>query len=119
MTQPRPPAHHAVIQAALTDWWLCTDPTEPFTPVDVAEQVELYLLSSGYCIGPDLRRNPMPARRAIAVVVLLAVICTISVVCAALRGDWWWAAIGALAACLLTREGIRDINDRRHGRSAR
>jgi hypothetical protein len=118
-TQPQP-GHRAVIEAALYDWWTTTDPIQPFHAPAVAAQIEMYLLSSGYIIAPDTpRKPPMPTRRSITAVAAIAVLCAVSVVLAARRGDWAWAAAGTLATGLLTREGIRDIRDRRHHRSAR
>lgn len=120
MTIPHRPGHRTVIEAALEDWWTTTDPAEPFHPPAVAAQVELYLTSSGYTIAPDTRRNPaMPSRSAITTALVLAVICAISAAFALFRGDWEWAGMGALGACLLAYEGIRDLQDRRRGRNAR
>ncbi|WP_329338554.1 hypothetical protein OG866_27000 [Streptomyces sp. NBC_00663] len=122
-SRPRPatgvPPHREVIEAALDHWWITTDPVQPFHIPAVAEHVETYLAASGYRITPDTGRPPVPTLRAIAVALVLAVICAASVVFAALRGDWEWAGIGALGTALLTYEGIRDINDRRRGRGAR
>ncbi|MFI8531084.1 hypothetical protein ACIGMX_12625 [Streptomyces aquilus] len=116
---PAPP-HRAVIEAALTDWWTTTDPAEPFHTPAVAAQVEMYLLSSGYTITPDTRRNlAMPSRSAIVTALVLAAVCAISAVFALVRGDWEWAGMGVLGACLLAYEGIRDLQDRRAARSAR
>lgn len=58
-------AHQKVIAAALEDWWITTDPTEPFDPATVAANVEQYLLTAGYYIAPDTGIPPMhtPARR--------------------------------------------------------
>ncbi|WP_329545544.1 hypothetical protein OG548_14295 [Streptomyces sp. NBC_01356] len=119
MTNQPKPGHRAVIQAAIEDWWITTDPGAPFHTPAVAEQIEMYLISSGYHITPDLRRKPMPTRRAIVTVILLAVVCVGSAFLAAVRGDWWWAALGLIGAGLLTTEAVRDISDRRHWRPAR
>jgi len=118
-TRRTPDGHRAIVAAALEDWWITTDPLEPFTPDDVADQVDLYLHSSGYRITPDTRKTRMPTRRTIATAAVIALICATSTAFAVARGDWWWAAIGALATLLLTRETIRDLADRRHGRNAR
>lgn len=56
-THTRP--HQKVIAAALEDWWITTDPTEPFDPATVAASVELYLLTAGYYIAPDTGIPPM------------------------------------------------------------
>ncbi|KPC86273.1 hypothetical protein ADL35_12380 [Streptomyces sp. NRRL WC-3753] len=53
------PAPRAVIAAALEDWWITTDPVEPFVPATVAADVELHLISSGYRITHD-DRTTMP-----------------------------------------------------------
>ncbi|MEV6614249.1 hypothetical protein AB0N31_10575 [Streptomyces sp. NPDC051051] len=51
--EPVPPAHLAVIAAALDDWWLITDPHVEFNGADIAPRVEMYLLSSGYRVTPN------------------------------------------------------------------
>ena len=58
-------AHQKVIAAALEDWWITTDPLEPFEPATVADRVELYLVTAGYYIAPDTGIPPMhtPALR--------------------------------------------------------
>lgn len=108
-----------VVEAALWDWWLTTDPHADYDPADVAARIDEYLRSSGFTIAPDIRKNRMPTRRSIAAVALIALVCAGSAVLAAWRGDWWWTGIGALGAALLTREVIRDLADRRHGSTAR
>lgn len=113
------PPHRIVVEAALDDWWITTDPAAPFHTPDVAAHIKTYLISSGYTISPDLRRNSMPSRRAITTVLALAVMCATSTVFAAIRGDWWWTIAGATATGALTWEGIRDLGDRRKGRNAR
>lgn len=117
--QPAPAGHRAVVAAALEDWWITTDPLEPFAPADVAVRIDEYLRSSGFTIAPDLRTNRMPTRRAIACTTLIALVVASSAIAAAWRGDWWWAALGALAAALLARESVRDLADRRHRIHAR
>lgn len=116
----KPRSHRAVIEAALYDWWLTTDPHQPFHAPAVAEQVEVYLLSSGYVIGPDIPGNtPVPTRSDITTAVVLAVICTATAILAAVIHDWWWGTLGLLGAGLLVREAHRDIRDRRHARNHR
>ncbi|PZG77292.1 hypothetical protein C1I97_36930 [Streptomyces sp. NTH33] len=120
MTRPAIPPHRQVVAAALEDWWLTTDPTAPFDYDQVADHVELHLVSSGYRISHDTRRtSPVPTVRAIATVALLGTATTASTVYTALHSNWWWTALGALATALLTREAIRDLTDRHRGRSAR
>lgn len=112
-------AHQKVIAAALEDWWITTDPMKPFEPADVAVRVDEYLAGSGFTIAPNLRKHRMPTRRTIAGAALIALLCAASATYAAARGEWWWAAMGALATALLTRECTRDLADRRRGRGAR
>lgn len=65
MSREPPPPHRTVIEAALHDSWLTADPAEPTSPAAAAEQVEMYLNSSGYRITPDTRpRAPMTPRLA-------------------------------------------------------
>jgi hypothetical protein len=115
---PAPAAteHRLLIEAALDQWWTTTDPAQPFHIPAVAEQVETRLNHAGYRITPDTPRTPVPTRRDIAIAALLALICCIGSVYLAARHDWWWAAIGAIPAGLLTREAIRDFTDRRNAR---
>lgn len=115
----QPPRHRRIIAAALEDWWITTDPVQPFEPADVADQVDLYLISSGYRIHPDIPRNEMPRLRAIITVAIVTVIVIASTIGAAIRGEWEWAALGAVVTVLLARECIRDLSDRRRGRPAR
>lgn len=116
-TQPRGP--RAVIEAALTDWWMNTDPVEPFHSPAVAEQVETYLLSSGYVIAPDTRKTSMPKRLDIAMTLLLVAVCAGAAAYATVINDWWWGTAGALGATLLGREALYDIRARRHARTRR
>ncbi|MGW3417035.1 hypothetical protein [Streptomyces phaeochromogenes] len=115
-TQPR--GHRAVIEAALNDWWINTDPVEPFHSPAVAKQIEEYLLSSGYVIAPDTRKTDMPKRRDIALLIALAAACAAAAVAASIVNDWWWGALGILGAALLTKEARHDIRDRRHARNS-
>ncbi|OSZ58684.1 hypothetical protein OQI_20475 [Streptomyces pharetrae CZA14] len=108
------PAQQKVIEGALWDWWITTDPLAQFDAADVAAHIDHHLVRAGYVIAHRTRRTPpVPTRRAIVSAVLLAATTASSTLAAAWRSDWWWAALGALATGLLTREGIRDINDRR------
>lgn len=108
-----------VVEDALWDWWITTDPLKPFAPDDVAVRIDEYLRGSGFTIAPDLNRNRMPTRRAIAATTLVALAVITSTIGAALRDEWGWAALGFAVTVLLTREGVRDISDRRRGRTAR
>lgn len=56
-TTTRP--HLDVVAAALEDWWITTDPVQPFEPRAVAEAVEAQLITSGYYIAPDTEATPM------------------------------------------------------------
>ncbi|PWG08762.1 hypothetical protein DF268_35925 [Streptomyces sp. V2] len=49
--------HLVVVAAALDDWWITTDPVQPFDSHSVAAHVELYLLSSGYHTVPNTARQ--------------------------------------------------------------
>ena len=117
--QPSPTGHRRVVEDALWDWWITTDPMQPFEPADVAVRIDEYLRGSGFTIAPDLRKHRMPTRRTIAGAALIAVLCAASATWAATRGEWGWAAAGAAVTALLTREAARDLTDRRRGRGAR
>lgn len=60
-TTTRP--HVDVVAAALEDWWLTTDPAQPFECRSVAEAVDDHLRSSGYRIAPDTEATPMTTPR--------------------------------------------------------
>ena len=119
-----PPKPHTttarrVVEDALWDWWITTDPLKPFAPADVAVRIDEYLRGSGLTIAPDLRKYRMPTRRAIAATALIALLVAASTIAAAARGEWWWATIGAAATTLITRETLRDYTTRRQGGTAR
>ncbi|MFI6274284.1 hypothetical protein [Streptomyces sp. NPDC050988] len=118
MTTP-PRGHRDVIEAALTDWWITTDPSEPFHSPAVAEQVETYLLDGGYVIAPDTRKTTMPKRRTIIATLLVALICCTGTGFAAADGRWTWAAFGATVTVLLVVDAARDHSARRHARDRR
>ncbi|WP_309095249.1 hypothetical protein [Streptomyces sp.] len=119
----KPPPHatspRRIVEDALWDWWTTTDPTKPFDPADVAVRIDEYLHDSGLTIAPNLRENRVPTRRAIVGTALVALLCAASVIAAAARGEWGWAAIGSVPTALLTYEVLRDLGDRRRGRAAR
>lgn len=117
--QPSPTGPRRVVEDALWDWWITTDPLQPFAPADVAVRIDEYLRGSGFTIAPDLRKTRMPTRRAIACTTAIALITASSAIAAAWRGNWWWAALGTLATALLARETVRDLADRRHRIEAR
>ncbi|MET8826551.1 hypothetical protein ABZX40_36465 [Streptomyces sp. NPDC004610] len=123
MTTPPHTGPRKIIAAALDDWWLTTDPSRPPDTTDAAETVEMYLLSSGYRITPDTRKAPhtmpVPSRGTVIGAGALALLCAITAVLAALRGDTAWATLGTIGAALLTYETARDARDRRRGRAAR
>ncbi|MFJ6659684.1 hypothetical protein ACIQNG_25525 [Streptomyces sp. NPDC091377] len=50
--RPVPTGPRQIIAAALDDWWLTADPSRPPDTTTAADQVEMYLLSSGYQITP-------------------------------------------------------------------
>lgn len=111
MTTP-PRGHRDVIEAALYDWWIHTDPSKQFDAPDVAQQVEMYLLSSGYVIAPDFRKPAMPKRRAIIATLLIALICCTGTGFAAAAGRWTWATFGAVVTVLLVVDAARDHHAR-------
>jgi len=45
--------HLTVVAAALDDWWIVTDPAEPFDSHSAAKRIEMYLISSGYHVVPQ------------------------------------------------------------------
>ncbi len=59
-TTDRP--HLDLIASALEDWWLTTDPAQPFDTRVVAQAVDARLTRSGYRITPDPGSTPMPAQ---------------------------------------------------------
>jgi hypothetical protein len=119
MSTPTPQGPHAVIAAALYDWWLTADPLEQFHAPAVAEHVETHLLSSGYVIAPDTRKSTMPKRRDIATAILLALACTTAAILATIVNDWLWGAFGALGAAVLTHQAAIDIRDRHRAKNTR
>ncbi|MFJ4687076.1 hypothetical protein [Streptomyces sp. NPDC088789] len=50
--RPVPTGPRQIIAAALDDWWLTADPSRPPDTTTAADQVEMYLMSSGYQITP-------------------------------------------------------------------
>lgn len=117
MTHQPHTGHCAVIQDALEDFWLNTDPREAFNTHTVADLVEDYLTQAGYQITPDIPRNHrMPTRRAITGAVLVALLCAASTLGTAIRHEWGWTTAGALITGALTREAIRALNHRRQDR---
>jgi hypothetical protein len=116
-TQPH--GHRDVIEAALTDWWTTTDPTQPFHAPAIAEQIETYLLSSGYTIAPDIRKTLMPSRYAIAFSVCLALTCLGATITSATHGNWGWASIALTATGAFTVELLNDLTERRHAQNHR
>ena len=105
------PAHRQVVAAALEDWWLTTDPREPFHAPDVADHVETYLLSSGYTITPDA---PAPSWAAIAFNTALALVAALAAVVFLHDRIWLWAIACIALAAGLAREIHLDITDRHH-----
>ncbi|MEU2992566.1 hypothetical protein ABZ772_19760 [Streptomyces griseoincarnatus] len=64
MTDPTTDRPHLdLIASALEDWWLITDPAQPFDTRVVAQAVDARLTRSGYRITPDPGSSPMPAQR--------------------------------------------------------
>ncbi|MFF5004664.1 hypothetical protein ACFY3G_17755 [Streptomyces phaeochromogenes] len=110
-----PSGHRQVIEAALYDWWLNTDPSEPFHAPDVAAQVEMYLRSSGYVIAPDTREAAVPRRQTIVGTVAVALACAAAAVAGAIVHDWGWASLGTVGAAIATGEAAIGMRDRRRG----
>jgi hypothetical protein len=50
---PFPPAVRAIVNAAIDDYRLITPP-EQQTPDGETDRIELYLISSGYAVRPDV-----------------------------------------------------------------
>lgn len=50
---PFPPAVRAIVNAAIDDYRLITPPDEQ-TPDGETDRIELYLISSGYAVRPDV-----------------------------------------------------------------
>lgn len=119
MTHHPAPGHRAVIEAALMDWWTTTDPMQPFDAPEVADHVELYLLSSGYEIGPNTGSTPVTSLPAIAFNLFLALIGALGTYAFITEGIWIWA-VGCLAlTTALAHEARRDITERLHARRSR
>uniref|UniRef100_A0AAU1ZZG4 Uncharacterized protein n=1 Tax=Streptomyces sp. NBC_00093 TaxID=2975649 RepID=A0AAU1ZZG4_9ACTN len=119
MTHQPHTGHRAVIQDALEDWWLNTDPREPFNTHTVAGLVEDYLTHAGYQIAPGIPRTHVPTRLSVIVSSLLVLVCLASALGSAIRSDWIWAAIGLAAGLAYAHEVLGDIAKRRHYRSTR
>ncbi|MFF7521231.1 hypothetical protein [Streptomyces pseudovenezuelae] len=118
MSQPAArhvPAPRDVVEDALGDWWITTDPAAPFHPPAVAEHIDTHLARSGYRITPT--RNPVPThtptRVDVALGIVLVLFATAATIQAALTTDWLWTTLGAIAAAALTRDTAHDIRDRR------
>ncbi|WP_045562715.1 hypothetical protein [Streptomyces sp. FxanaA7] len=60
-----------------------------------------------------------PSRASIAFGVFLLVLCAVSAVGCAVRGEWWWAAAGGACAVFLGRELLGDLAERRYWRARR
>ncbi|MFM9594495.1 hypothetical protein ACKI1O_34545 [Streptomyces scabiei] len=119
MTHHPATGHRAVIEAALIDWWTTTDPMQPFDAPDVADHVELYLLSSGYEIGPTTRKPHMPSRSNIAFAAFLALICAGGTIAFAHDASWPGALLCAAFTLCLAREIHTDLATRRHAKRHR
>lgn len=112
--------HQKVIAAALEDWWITTDPLEPFDPTTVADRVELYLVTAGYCIAPDTRSPRMPAipppsRTHIAVLLLLTIVFLALTGISLLTEHWGWAIPLTLATALTAWATTDADTERRRG----
>ncbi|GGZ80407.1 hypothetical protein ACFOOM_07700 [Streptomyces echinoruber] len=113
------PGHRSVVAAALEDWWLTTDPAEPFDPDDLADHVDTYLASSGYLIAPDITPNRMPLRSVIIADVLITLFTLAATLGAARQHQWGWTALGTVVTAALARTCIRDLAHRHRTRGQR
>ncbi|MFM9563273.1 MULTISPECIES: hypothetical protein [Streptomyces] len=111
--------HRAVIQTAIEDWWITADLPEPFNPHAVATQIELYLNSSGYTITPDIPRNRMPSRTALALSASFALVCLSGAIAFAVQTRWGWSLISLVGAGVYTYELLGDLAERRYRLTAR
>lgn len=111
---PPPGTPRQVIVAALEDWWLDTDPSAPFDAEDVARNVEVYLVSSGYRIAPYPRTPiPGPTRLHVALAALLALACTAGALYTLTREHWAWTLPLAFGAALSGWAAADAHHDRR------
>jgi hypothetical protein len=112
------PDHRTVIAAALDDWWITTDPAEPFHAPAVADHVDTYLAGLGYQIRPTSQTGkPMitrvPSRGDIAFGIVLSLLSVLAATQAAFRNHFWWAVVGYVLTLILARDTAGDIRDRR------
>jgi uncharacterized membrane protein (UPF0136 family) len=104
-----------LMAAALDDWWITTDPIQPFHAPAVARHLDSYLASYGYTIALT---RPAPSRTSIAGNLLLGTACAIAAALAAHHSAWGWALTGTVVTTLLIHEAVRDFTgrlDTRHG----
>lgn len=119
MTRPMPepaPPYRQIIATALEDWWVTADPAAPFNPAEVAEQVDTYLLGSGYTISHGARTPTPPSRAHVTFTALLALICLIAAAASFAHLYWVWAAAGLVGAVIFTNELVDELEERRRGR---
>lgn len=60
-----------------------------------------------------------PSRASIAFGVFLLVLCAVSAVGCAVRGEWWWAAAGVAAVVFVGWDLLGDLAERRYYRARR
>lgn len=102
------PGHRPVIQAALDDWWLTTDPAHPDLTA-AAEQIELYLTSSGYRVTPDTDSRATMIHRLAYTVAVLAFASSLTLA--------WSHHLAPAIGCLLAAAFCTDLADRRRPRA--
>jgi hypothetical protein len=106
--------HRPLIQAALDDWWLTTDPAHPDLDA-AAHQIETHLLNSGYHITPHTPRSTAVIHRLSYTLAALAFASSLTL--AALHH--WALAIGCLiVAAIYTGLADRQRTTRRRAQQA-
>jgi hypothetical protein len=113
MTQPTP-GHRQIVAAAIRDWWITTDPCQPFNSTDAADQVDMYLRSSGYVITPDIPRNRMPTRADITFTTVLLLAALGGTLQSLITRNWLFTAVCAPLTFVLIRDLLGDLAERRY-----
>lgn len=120
MTPDPHPDQQTVIAAALDDWWITTDPAQPFHAPDVAAHLETYLAHFGYHIHPtDPARNtpaaqphPGPSRTHITFTVFLTLACLAGAIGAAAHHAWGVTVAGGIGAGVFAVECTKELAER-------
>ena len=120
MTHPTPqaaPRYRQIIATALEDWWVTADPAAPFDPAEVAEQVDTYLVGSGYTISHGARPCTGPSRASIAFTAFLTLVCLLGAAAALAHLDVGWTAAALIGAAAFTHELVDELTERRRSRT--